>query len=46
MIWDYIVVGNGLSGPVLLSRPFEPNNSLHILMIEAGPSANNDLSVV
>lgn len=47
MLWDYIIVGGGLSGSVLSNRLLEySNNSLNILLIEAGPSADNDASVV
>lgn len=46
MLWDYIVVGGGLSGSVVSSRLHESNQSLSILVIEAGPNANNDPSVV
>lgn len=46
MLWDYIVVGGGLSGSVLSSRLLEYNQTLNILVIEAGPNASNDSSVV
>lgn len=46
MLWDYIVVGGGLSGSVVSNRLFESNNSLNILVVEAGPDADNDPTVV
>lgn len=46
MLWDYIVVGGGLSGSVVSNRLLEYNNSLNIIVIEAGPNANNDPSIV
>lgn len=46
MLWDYIVVGGGLSGSVVSNRLLEYNNSLNILVVEAGPNANNDPSIV
>lgn len=46
MLWDYIVVGGGLSGSVVSNRLYETNPSLNILVVEAGLNANNDPSVV
>lgn len=46
MLWDYIFVGGGLSGSVVSNRLLEFNSSLKILVLEAGPNANNDPSVV
>lgn len=46
MLWDYIVVGGGLSGSVVSNRLLEYNCSLNILVVEAGPNANNDSSIV
>lgn len=46
MLWDYIFVGGGLAGSVVSNRLLEFNSSLKILVLEAGPNANNDPSVV
>lgn len=46
MLWDYIIVGGGLSGSVISNRLWEGDNSLNILVVEAGPNANADPSVV
>ncbi|KAF4874336.1 Oxygen-dependent choline dehydrogenase [Colletotrichum siamense] len=35
-VWDYIIVGDGLTGSVISSRMLEYNSSLSILLIEAG----------
>ncbi|EQB49383.1 hypothetical protein CGLO_11300 [Colletotrichum gloeosporioides Cg-14] len=35
-VWDYIIVGGGLTGSVISSRMLEYNSSLSILLIEAG----------
>lgn len=36
VVWDYIVVGGGLSGSVVSSRLLQYNTSLNILLLEAG----------
>ncbi|OGM41146.1 hypothetical protein ABOM_009852 [Aspergillus bombycis] len=36
---DYIIIGGGLAGCALASRLYEKNNSLNILIIEAGANA-------
>ncbi|PIG79285.1 hypothetical protein AARAC_004265 [Aspergillus arachidicola] len=36
---DYIIIGGGLAGCALASRLYEKNNSLNILIIEAGTNA-------
>lgn len=46
MLWDYIVIGGGLSGSVVSSHLWEGDNSLKILVVEAGPNANDDPSLV
>lgn len=46
MLWDYIIVGGGLSGSVLSNRLWEGDNGLNILVVEAGPNANADPFVV
>ncbi|KAF5497780.1 Oxygen-dependent choline dehydrogenase [Colletotrichum siamense] len=35
-VWDYIIVGGGLTGSVISSRMLEYNSSLSVLLIEAG----------
>ncbi|KAI1283280.1 putative GMC oxidoreductase [Xylaria sp. FL0933] len=44
--WDYIFVGGGLCGSVVASRLSQKNRHLKILVVEAGPDANNDASIV
>lgn len=46
MLWDYILVGGGLSGSVISNRLLQFDQSLKILVIEAGLNADNDPSVV
>lgn len=46
MLWDYIVVGGGIGGSVVSNRLLTNDSSLQILVIEAGPNANDDPSVV
>lgn len=46
MLWDYIFVGGGLSASVTSNRLLSQDPSLKILVVEAGPNANNDPSVV
>jgi len=41
MLWDYIIVGGGLSGSVVSNRLLQQDSSLKILLIEAGPNAND-----
>lgn len=44
--WDYIVVGGGLAGSVLSNRLLALDNEAKILVIEAGPNANNQTDVL
>lgn len=44
--WDYIFVGGGLSASVTAHRLFELDPELDILIIEAGPDANNRSDIV
>lgn len=46
MLWDYIVVGGGLGGSVVSNRLLNYDSSLQILVIEAGPNANHDQSII
>lgn len=46
MLWDYIFVGGGLSASVVSSRLFSLDPTLKILVVEAGPNANNDPDIV
>ncbi|KAF4835740.1 alcohol dehydrogenase [Colletotrichum tropicale] len=46
MLWDYIVVGGGLAGSVVSNRLLGLNTSLNILVIDAGPNANDRQDVV
>ncbi|KAK7943181.1 uncharacterized protein PG986_012294 [Apiospora aurea] len=41
MLWDYIVAGGGFSGSVVSNRLLQQDGSLKILLIEAGPNAND-----
>lgn len=41
-LWDVIVVGGGLAGSVISSRLYQNNNSLKILLIEAGEDVSNN----
>lgn len=45
-VWDYIVVGGGLAGSVLSNRLLALDNAAKILVIEAGPNANNQTNVL
>jgi choline dehydrogenase-like flavoprotein len=45
-IWDVIVVGGGLAGSVISSRLWQSDNSLKILLIEAGPDLSNNTFVL
>lgn len=40
-IWDYIVVGGGLAGSVVSNRLLALNSDAKILVIEAGPDAED-----
>ncbi|KAI1140061.1 putative GMC oxidoreductase [Hypoxylon sp. FL0543] len=40
-VWDYIFVGGGLAGSVVAHRLHQFDPSLKILVVEAGPDANN-----
>jgi choline dehydrogenase len=46
MMWDYIVVGGGLAGSVVSNRLLKQDNGLKIIVIEAGPDANNRTDIV
>ncbi|KAI1323056.1 alcohol oxidase [Xylariaceae sp. FL0255] len=46
MSWDYIFVGGGLSASVVAHGLNERDRDLKILVVEAGPDANNDDSIV
>ncbi|EQB44457.1 hypothetical protein CGLO_16796 [Colletotrichum gloeosporioides Cg-14] len=45
-LWDYIVVGGGLAGSVVSNRLLGLNTTLNILVIEAGPNANDRQDIV
>ncbi|KAI0542370.1 putative GMC oxidoreductase [Xylaria digitata] len=44
--WDYIFVGGGLSASVVAHRLNERDQQLKILVVEAGPDANNVTDIV
>ncbi|KAI1201458.1 putative GMC oxidoreductase [Nemania serpens] len=44
--WDYIFVGGGLSASVVAHRLYERDEQLKILVVEAGPDANNVTNIV
>ncbi|KAI1310325.1 putative GMC oxidoreductase [Xylaria venustula] len=44
--WDYIFVGGGLSASVVAHRLYERDEQLKILVVEAGPDANNVADIV
>lgn len=46
MLWDYIVIGGGLSGSVISHRLIEQDPSRRILVVEAGPNPIGDPSIV
>lgn len=46
MLWDFIVVGGGLSGTVISHRLFEQNTARKILVVEAGRNPIGDPSIV
>lgn len=45
-IWDYIFVGGGLAGSVVSSRLSQSLPQANILIIEAGPNANDDPNIL
>ncbi|KAI1288784.1 putative GMC oxidoreductase [Xylaria venustula] len=44
--WDYIFVGGGHAASVVSSRLSQLDSKLKILVIEAGPNANNESNIV
>ncbi|KAH7253272.1 hypothetical protein B0J15DRAFT_38828 [Fusarium solani] len=46
MLWDYIVVGAGLCGSVLVHELLEKDPDLKILVVEAGINANDRQDIV
>ncbi|PIG82391.1 hypothetical protein AARAC_007940 [Aspergillus arachidicola] len=40
--FDYIIVGGGLAGSVVANRLYNADNSLHILLVEAGVDASDN----
>ncbi|KAI0157774.1 putative GMC oxidoreductase [Xylariaceae sp. FL1272] len=44
--WDYIFVGGGLSASVVASRLSQLDSRLKILVVEAGPNANDAADIV
>lgn len=44
--WDYIFVGGGLSSSVVSHRLHQFNPDLNILVVEAGPNANDRPDIV
>lgn len=46
MIWDAIVVGGGLAGSVISNRLAGYRPELKILVVEAGPNANDRQDIV
>jgi choline dehydrogenase len=44
--WDYVLVGGGLSGSVIASRLMQKDSKLKLLVIEAGPDANDRTDIV
>ncbi|KAK2770118.1 glucose dehydrogenase [Colletotrichum kahawae] len=46
MLWDYVVVGGGLAGSVVSNRLLGQNASLNILVIDAGPNANDRQDII
>lgn len=44
--WDYIFIGGGLSSSVVSYRLHQFNPDLHILVVEAGPNANDRPDIV
>lgn len=46
MLWDFILVGGGLSGSVLSNQLLQQDPTRKILLVEAGLSALDDPSVL
>lgn len=46
MLWDYIFVGGGLSASVVANRLLHKDASLKILVVEAGPNANQAEDII
>lgn len=46
MLWDYIIVGGGLSGSVISHRLFEQDPTRKVLVVEAGKNPIGDPSIV
>lgn len=46
MLWDYIVVGGGLSGTVISHRIFQQDQTRKILVVDAGGNPMGDPSIV
>ncbi|KAI1483055.1 putative GMC oxidoreductase [Daldinia eschscholtzii] len=46
VFWDYIFVGGGLAASVVSHRLSQFNSSLKILLVEAGPNANDRADIV
>ncbi|KAI1806763.1 putative GMC oxidoreductase [Daldinia bambusicola] len=46
VLWDYIFVGGGLAASVVAHRLSQFNSSLKILLVEAGPNANDRTDIV
>lgn len=46
MLWDYIVVGGGLSGSVISHRLLQQDLARNILVVEAGKNPIGDSSII
>ncbi|KAF3058402.1 Oxygen-dependent choline dehydrogenase [Daldinia childiae] len=46
IFWDYIFVGGGLAASVVAHRLYQFDSCLKILLVEAGPNANNRSDIV